>query len=110
MAGLLTISLSKPSHRERAHETRRRFDSDYSCGYVPARPFSLPFVLCRVSDSGCLMKVNTAITEARVKSMLEGRTEASAWSLNRSTGLTIDRVRHLMQRAGVKDMDAGDKV
>ena len=51
------------------------------------------------------MKVNTAITEARVKSMLEGRTEASAWSLNRSTGLTIDRVRHLMKRAGVKDID-----
>lgn len=54
------------------------------------------------------MKVNTAITEARVKSMLEGRTEASAWSLNRSTGLKIDRVRHLMQRAGVKDIDSAN--
>lgn len=52
-----------------------------------------------------MSKVNTTHTEARVKSMLEGRTEASAWSLNKSTGLPIERIRLMMHRARVKDTD-----
>lgn len=50
-------------------------------------------------------KVNMAHTEARVNSMLEGRTEASAWSLKKSTGLPIERIRLIMHRARVKDTD-----
>lgn len=52
-----------------------------------------------------MSKVNMALTEARVKSMLEGRAQASAWSLNKSTGLPIDRIRVIMRRARVKDTD-----
>lgn len=52
-----------------------------------------------------MSKVNMAHTEAKVKEMLAGRTEASSWSLNKSTGLPIDRCRLLMFRCGVKDTD-----
>lgn len=52
-----------------------------------------------------MAKVNMAIVEAKVSSMLEGRSEASSASLSRSTGIPVHRVREMMAKRRIKDVD-----